>query len=151
MAIPEPLRSLAGSWTGTNRLQDPNTNSPQDSPSTAILTLLLGGRFLRFDYTWSYHGQPQEGSLLMGGDPSSGSATVHWIDTWHMSHAVLACQGTATANGALNAKGAYPAPPGPDWGWRIAVVPGDALRIVMHNIWPEGKEELAVEAWYQRA
>jgi hypothetical protein len=112
---------------------------------------MLDERFLRFDYSWSYHGQPQEGSLLMGGDPSSSSATAHWIDTWHMSHAVLACQGTATANGGLDLKGSYAAPPGPDWGWRIAVVPGDELRIVMHNIWPEGKEELAVEAWYQRA
>jgi hypothetical protein len=45
--------------------------------------------------------------------------------------------------------------PGPDWGWRTDVTPGDkTLRVVMHNVWPEeqgGKEEMAVEAVYARA
>jgi hypothetical protein len=42
------------------------------------------------------------------------------------------------------------APPGPDWGWRIVLSPGDTFRMTMYNIWPEAKEELAVEATYER-
>jgi hypothetical protein len=50
------------------------------------------------------------------------------------------------------AVGSYAAPPGPDWGWRIEIAAEQckALRLVMFNIWPDGKEELAVEAAYVR-
>ena len=50
-------------------------------------------------------------------------------------------------------RGSYAAPPGPDWGWRIAIRPGDgsALAIVMHNVTPGGEEAVAVEATYKRA
>ena len=34
--------------------------------STATVTPVLGGRFIRVDYTWGYQGRPQEGSLLVG-------------------------------------------------------------------------------------
>ena len=52
----------------------------------------------------------------------------------------------------LAVKGTYAAPPGPDWGWRIEITPDEGtLRVVMFNIWPEGKEALAVETVYTRA
>lgn len=62
-----------------------------ESPSTAVITPLLGGRFARLDYTWSYRGSPQEGSLLVGYRPDAEVVTAHCIDTWHMGHEVMAC------------------------------------------------------------
>jgi hypothetical protein len=150
MAIPATLADCAGRWAGSNRLQDPPAGILADSPGTAALTPILFGRFLRLDYTWEYRGKPHEGSLLLGGD--SAMATGHWIDSWHMGDVVMALRGTTATDGSVSVRGSYAAPPGPDWGWRIDVVPApDRLRMVMYNISPDGHEELAVEATYTRA
>jgi hypothetical protein len=150
MSVHENLTACAGSWKGTNRLQDPNTNAPDESPSTATVTSILGDTFVRLDYTWAHQGQPQEGSLLIGGEGTS--VTAYWIDTWHMGHKVMACQGVAESDGRISVRGSYAAPPGPDWGWRINLIPnrGQMLGVIMFNISPEGREELAVEAAYSR-
>jgi hypothetical protein len=148
----DSLIACAGCWAGTSRLQDPHSGSPEVSISTATVTPVLGGRFVRLDYTWTYREAPKEGSLLVGHDASGGEATAHWIDTWHMADKVMACRGAAEPGGRLDVRGSYAAPPGPDWGWRIVITPGgQALRIVMHNITPDGQEALAVEAEYARA
>jgi Protein of unknown function (DUF1579) len=146
----DPLIACAGRWTGKNRLQDPHSNSLEESPSTATVTHILGNRFVRLDYTWAYRGAAQEGSMLIGFD--SSEATAHWIDTWHMSNKVLACKGPVVPSGELSVRGSYAAPPGPDWGWRTVITPGaQTLRIVMYNVTPDGQEALAVDAEYARA
>jgi hypothetical protein len=139
-----PLSALAaGSWRGTSTLQDPH----------AGVTALPDGS-VRLDYTWSYRGQPQQGSVLFGFDGGSESLTARWTDTWHTGSKPMACSGPGTGGTTLSVRGTYAAPPGPDWGWRIDVTPGgETLHVVMHNVWPEaqgGKEELAVEAVYAR-
>ena len=152
MSILDALAACAGSWRGTNTLQDPHNNIAEESAATATVTPVLGGRFVRLDYTWGYQGKPQEGSLLIGFDTQADTVTAHWIDTWHMSDKVMACTGSSPSGPTLAVLGSYAAPPGPDWGWRIEITPGDSqLRLVMVNIWPEGKEDLAVEATYTRA
>jgi hypothetical protein len=142
----ETLSSLGGSRSGTNTLQDPNTGKPEESPSTVIVTPVLGGRFVRLDYTWGYQGKPQKGSLLIGFKPKTGEVSGHWIDTWHTGRIAMSCTGTAT-NGMISIKGSYAAPPGPDCGWRIDMTP-DPFRITHTNIFPDGKEELAAEGAY---
>ena len=103
-----------------------------------MLTTLLGGRFVRLDYDWSYRGTRQEGSLLIGCQSDLDRMTVHWIDSWHMSDAVLACTGAVEESGDVDVRGSYAAPPGPDWGWRIVIRPADpaGLHVVMHNVTP---------------
>jgi hypothetical protein len=66
MSALEWLAARAGNWRGTNRLNDPHTRAAEESPATASVTPVLGGRFIRFNYTWGYQGSPQEGSLLFG-------------------------------------------------------------------------------------
>jgi hypothetical protein len=145
----DALTAAAGQWRGTNTLQDPNIGQPEETPSTATVTPVLGGRFIRVDYTWGYQGKPQEGSLLVGFDPKSGEVSGHWIDTWHMGRKVLACAGTAS-DGTIAVRGSYAAPLGADWGWRIDIAT-DPLQIRHTNIDPDGKEELAAEGVYSRA
>ena len=153
MSAFDRLSACAGSWRGTNRLQDPHTNASGDSPSSLVVTPVLRGRFVRLDYTWAYHEKPQEGSRLVGRDAQSGEVTAHWIDSWHMSDKVMACRGAAADSGALSVRGSYAAPPGPDWGWRMTITPDDrgTLRVVMYNVTPDEQEELAVDAAYTRA
>jgi hypothetical protein len=152
-----PLQALlacAGTWKGTNTLHDPNTGGPEESPGTLRVASLLDSRFVRLDYTWSYQGKPQEGSLLVGYDPGTRTISGHWIDSWHMGHAAMILLGTEPEGATLRLAGTYAAPPEPDWGWRIEVTAAsgvDALRITMVNIWPDAaKEETAVEAVYTR-
>ena len=153
MSALDRLAACAGRWQGSSRLHDPHTGKPDDSASTALLTALLGGRFVRLDYDWSYRDARQEGSLLLGHQSDHGRATAHWIDSWHMSDGVMACEGAVDTDGAFDVRGSYAAPPGPDWGWRIVIRPADgpALHIVMYNVTPEGEEALAVEATFARA
>lgn len=49
--------------------------------------------------------------------------------------------------------GTYSATPGPDWGWRIDLIPeaDGVLHMVMHNITPDGREVPAVDACYRRS
>ena len=88
-------------------------------------------------------------------DGAAGAVTARWTDTWHTGNQPMACSGPRPAGTTLSVRGTYAAPPGPDWGWRIDVAAdGERLRIVMYNVWPQeqgGKEELAVEAVYERA
>lgn len=149
----DELLRCAGRWRGPSRLQDPGVIESQESESTLTVHPVLGGSFVRIDYTWAYRGKPQEGSLLVGHLPESSAHTAHWIDSWHMGRAVMACSGPAGEGAVLTLRGSYPAPPGPDWGWRIDLVPAppDALRLVMYNVTPQGDEILAVDARYSPA
>ncbi|HKI01017.1 MAG TPA: DUF1579 family protein [Thermoanaerobaculia bacterium] len=148
-----PLIGCAGGWRGKNTLQDPHTGKPDDSAATALVTPVIGGRFIQMDYTWGYQGVPQEGSLLIGFDPKAETFSACWIDSWHMGHKMMACSGPQAAGSTLSLSGSWAAPPGPDWGWRIEITAegGRTLRMAMFNIWPDGaREELAVEAAYTK-
>jgi hypothetical protein len=147
------LAACAGSWRGTNTLQDPTSNTAEEYSSSATVTPVLGGKFVRLDYTWSYRGGPQEGSLLIGFDEKEGQVTAHWIDSWHMSGKVMVCLGPRPDSTVLSVRGSYAAPPAPDWGWRFDITPDErTLRMVMFNIWPDGsREDLAAEASSTRA
>jgi hypothetical protein len=127
-------------------------NVSEDSPSTAELTPLLGGKFIRLDYTWAYQGAAQEGSLLIGYQSGREVVTAHWVDTWHMGESVMSCRGIGETDGSIMVRGTYSAHPGPDWGWRIDLRPreGTDLRLVMYNVTPDGHEEVAVEVDYAR-
>jgi len=152
MSVLAELLSLAGRWKGTYRLIVEPTDPARVSPSTASVVPVAGARFARLDYEWDYEGRPQDGSLLVGYEKERGLVTAVWVDSWHMSSKSMVCEGKA-AGGSLEVRGLYAAPPGADWGWRTVIEPSaDAtLRMVMYNVSPDGKEDLAVEAVYSRA
>ncbi len=147
------LRACAGRWTGSSILQDPDTGLPESSASTANITPIVNGRFVRIDYTWSYKEKPQDGLLLLGTDPQTGMATAYWVDSWHMGHQALTCVDAKPQASMFTLKGSFPAPSGPDWGWIIELVPNPEgqFTIRMFNVEPGGPRDLAVEANYTRA
>ena len=69
------------SWEGTYPLWGPS-RPPQQSISVASITPMIGKRFVRIDCTWSYDGEPQEGSLLCGYDRKRRDVVATWIDSW---------------------------------------------------------------------
>lgn len=144
---------LSGTWAGENLLRLSWLN-PTDYHSSTNLSVkpTVKDRFLLFQYTWSHENKPHEALLLVGYDKNDKVATASWVDSWHMSGKILQCKGTIDANGTIDVIGAYEALPGPDWGWRITITHGadQTLQIVMHNVTPEGEEDLAVRAEYKR-
>ena len=145
-------RAISGEWRGTKHLyMSPPPEAPLSCPSKLSATLIAGGNFLQLNYTWTYEGAAQSGVLLFSYDEEK-AASAAWVDSFHASSKIMFCTGTA-AEAGIDVSGSYAAPPGPDWGWRIAirsVSPGE-LQIVMHNISPEGQEDLAVQLDYVRS
>jgi hypothetical protein len=144
----DKLLTCTGTWEGVTRLQFSAAEPMHESPSLIVVTPLLRGTFIRLDQTWTWEGKEQLGSLLIGHDPKSQTATLHWIDTFHNGLRVMACAGNFNAQGALIVLGSYPAPPGPDWGWRIEIptIKERRIKIDMFNIDPTGKEDGGVWA-----
>jgi len=146
------LGRLHGSWQAIYQLRgDPAFES--DSTSVASVLPVLGGRFVRIDYTWSERDKLQEGSLLIGFEPTPGRATVAWIDSWHNGRKMMLSEGVLTADGGIDVRGTYHAGPGlPDWGWRTRLeVAADTWAMTMLNVSPDGYETVAVRAEYGRA
>ncbi len=150
MSVPESLVSLVGHWSGTYKLWLDPSAPERECASTAQVECVGGDRFLSLRYTWSFDGKPQEGLLLLG-HQKEGAVQAPWIDSWHNGDRIMVCAGIVDAEGALDVKGTYPAPPGPDWGWTTKLTGGGGeLRIVQHNVEPDGTASLAVELVLRR-
>lgn len=153
MSMPRGLERLAGNWQGTYLLVRPwETPAESESASRATVSFPAQGKFLALHYTWAVDGAPHDGLLLLGAHPDSGALSAAWVDSWHQGGEVLHCRGQSADGRAAEVEGAYPAPPDPDWHWRTRLEPQgeDAFEMVMINIAPNGKEELAVRARYRR-
>lgn len=152
MSIPTRLASAAGAWTGANRLWFDPTQPSFDSDTTAEVSLVTAGRMLEMRYTWSHEGKPHEGTLLIGDDPGAKRCDAAWADSFHNGHRLMPLTGMLAGSDEVVVEGSYPAPPGPDWGWRITLEQpsADALLMRMYNITPDGTAALAVEASYAR-
>lgn len=148
----DPLRQSAGHWAGTSCLFLP-PDPARECASNLLVTPVLGGSFVRLDYTWSFDGASQEGMLLIGCEAGAGQFTAVWADSWHMGDKLLLSQGQSGAGAALSVRGSYAVEGHPDWGWRTVLQVEDdgALRLLMFNISPEGEEYPAVDGLYRRA
>lgn len=151
MQMADWKKALIGQWRGTKQLfLEPPPAAAAASPSELSVAAVAGGNFFEFTYDWAYEGEEQTGVLLFGFDEQN-AASGAWVDSFHMSSKIFVCTGAAQDHSA-KLRGSYEAPPGPDWGWSIAIrsVSTDELQVVMHNISPEGEEELAVQIDYSR-
>jgi hypothetical protein len=146
------LVGLVGNWRGLNRLWLSSAAPVRESETTCIVAPAAQGEFLTFQYTWADEGALQDGLLLVGYEVQSQAVKAVWIDSWHMHDQYMLCTGLTGPQGAISLLGRYAAPPGPDWGWRIEITPQneDLFDLVMRNVSPQGKSDLAVEARYVR-
>lgn len=157
-SVPDPrLASYIGSWRGTSRLHMDPDSPGVTTESTLTAAPIAKGRFVQISYTWSHEGVPHEGTLMLGMHAKREEATGAWVDSWHQSNETLFLKGThekvkAAPSGRVSISGTFPAPPGPDWGWRIALESPAAgqLLMTMYVIEPEGQEHLAVHGEYAK-
>ena len=145
------LAGLEGEWVGPNTLWLSPDDPARVSDGSATIASAAQGRFVTCRYSWADKGEPQDGLLVIGFEPSSGLVTAFWLDSWHMGDKVMRCEGALSEDGAVEVAGSYAAPPGPDWGWTIRLeLADDTLRLLMHNVTPEGQSAPAVEAVFTR-
>jgi hypothetical protein len=113
--------------------------------------MAAGGTCLCIEYVWSYEGEAAEGMLLIGSQ-GAGAMRGVWRDSWHSSAEFLISDGKAEGPGDLQVLGHYPAPSGPDWGWRthLRADGEDRFEIMMVNISPDGEETPAVRMEFGR-
>jgi broad specificity phosphatase PhoE len=146
------LKDLVGDWTGHNQLWVIPGEPVRESSTTARVELAAGGRYLVVRYTWTEKDEPQDGHLVVRLADDTTGADMVWVDSWHQGAGFLMLAGEEKSPTSIAARGSYPAPSGPDWGWRIAIstVASDRYVMRMWNITPDGQEALAVEASYRR-
>lgn len=141
------LDGRVGRFSGRNQLwlEGPRAE-PSESNAEVELEALLPGRLLRCSLKWRHEETHHLGALLLAWDRRADRVTGAWIDSFHQSGHVMHLEGTLAADGSVSLEGRYPAPPGPDWGWRIRLRSGsvDSLEIEIDNVDPEGNAELAV-------
>jgi Protein of unknown function (DUF1579) len=147
MSLPGNFFQLTGRWQGSNRLWLSPSDPARVSETNAIVSRIGRERFIMIAYTW-FENELQEGQLVIGQQGTEVKA--FWIDSWHNGDRIMPCEGIVTADGQISVRGSYPAPPGPDWGWRITIEAGEPFKLTMFNITPDGQENLAVEAIYAR-
>ncbi len=152
MTIIDRLTQLAGNWQATYRLWINPEQAPLESPSRAIVSPMVNGKMVCIEYDWMIDGKLVEGELFIGFETESQRVTVVWVDAWHNGERFMICQGEVHPDGSLSVLGAYPAPEGPDWGWRTVIEVGeDYFSLRMVNIPPGMADLLAVEAIYTPA
>lgn len=143
-----------GEWTGNSRLWRNWLPNPETSSESRLAVHPVArGKFLSFAYIWQLDGEEQEGLLLIGNENDEDAVSGAWGDSWHQGGSLLAMNGTADESGEVILNGTFPAPPQPDWGWKITITQPDAEKLVltMHVIpWNEA-EQLAVRAEYIRS
>jgi len=144
---------IAGEWKGVKRLWLMPEDPVRESEATASLELVAGGGFAAIRYTWSHEDRPHDGLLVVRLAEAPGDEDMVWVDSFHTGGSFMRFGGVESPATELVGQGTYAAPPGPDWGWRIALAAEslDGLRILMHNITPAGEESKAVQLELRRA
>jgi|SRR5690606_18322645 len=157
MQIRTHLDQFVGEWTGSNDLHMEPGSPVRSSSTTATVALVANGSAIAMTYSWDFEGKPHEGILVVINKPDLGDPDMVWIDSFHTGGRFQVFKGVepsegVDAGGAMAALGSYPAPTGPDWGWRIVVSADspDVLHVTMYNITPDGEEQLAVDSRYRR-
>lgn len=129
-----PFGNMVGHWDGACAFRLMPTDELTSAPSSATSDAEAGGFGWSLRYVWTHPDDGVQSAVLLLGSPDAdGVVTAAWIDAWHQKPQLGMLTGTVI-DGVVRVAMEYSG-----WGWTIEVfAEGDALRMVMNNVIPEG-------------
>lgn len=145
------LAKFAGSWSGTTKTWFEPDVVADESPMTGTIKVILGGRFLMYEYAGSLQEKPFDGVAIFGFDIATKKFQMAWVDSFHMSTGIMFSEGEA--GDRFSAFGTYfTGPETPRWGWRteLELIDDDNIVIRAYNVEPDSDDQIATETRYKR-
>lgn len=148
----DQLKVFAGNWKTTTKFWMMPGSEPQVSQGTCKNEWILGGRFLQSSFKSTSAEHPFEGFGLLGYDTLRKQHVSVWCDTDSTMAGVS--YGDCDATGKVfTYTASYENPmSGPQKMKMVSKVIDDKKHVfTLHNVAPDGKEQLALEVTYERA
>lgn len=149
------LSRLEGKWEGTTKTWFEPDKLADESATKGTIESILGGRFIKHEYSGSIQGKPLEGIQIYGYDITGERFQMVMLDSFHTGTLILTQNGNeGEENFSPIGSYDYKAPDGQvtTWGWRtdIELVDDDNIIISMYNVFPDGQSAKGVETNYKR-
>lgn len=90
----QALARMAGTWKASGKFWMMPGQPPMQSVGTSVNTMVMDGKYIRFDYETSIMGQPYKGHGMMAHDNLKKTYQMTWLDNSPSSSGILWSEGS---------------------------------------------------------